>query len=324
MVKIGILALENCMKSSVTGPYDIFSVASFEWKRQHPDAPPHFFKPAIISDDGQPVICFNQTRITPDTATKDCGNLDIVFIPVIFGNIDPILFNKRLILWIKNQSQKGALICAACAGAFLAAETGLLDQRQATTHWFLSTDFQKRYPDVILKTEKMIVDEGDIVTAGGVTAYMDLSLYMVRRFGSADLSAALSRLLLIDPVRQSQAPYTAFDFNTTHQDKAVLKAQIRMEKHLAQRMSVEQLADLAGLGLRTFTRRFKKATGDTPLVYLQRLRISKARTLLETTDHTVSEITWATGYEDVSSFRRLFARTTGLSPAAYRKRFCLL
>ncbi len=159
------------------------------------------------------------------------------------------------------------MLCAVCAGVFPVAETGLLDKRKATTHWNLADDFQNRYPDVFLKKEKMIVDEGDIVTAGGVTAYMDLSLYLIARFGSSDLASSVSKTLLIDPSRKSQTPYTAFSFNTAHGDGDILKTQEWMEKNISNSLSVASLAEKAGLGERTFARRFKKATGDTPLEY---------------------------------------------------------
>lgn len=321
MINIGILALENCMQSSVSGPFDIFSVASLEWKRLFPEETTDLFNLNIITDDGLPVTCFNGMKLVPQTGKAVCGSLDIVFIPVVYGNFDPVLANRELICWLCDQSKKGTVVCAVCAGVFLAAETGLLDQKQATTHWHLADAFQKRYPNVILKPEKMIVDAGDFITAGGVTAYMDLALYLIGRFGSFELASSVSKALLIDPSRRLQTPYTKFDFNIAHGDENILKTQHWMETHCTEVISVPSLARTVGLGERTFARRFKKATGDTPLEYLQHLRIGKARTLLETTVESIDAITWAVGYEDVSSFRRLFKKTTGLSPTAYRKKF---
>ena len=323
MIKTGILALENCMQSSVTGPFDILSVASLEWKRLISDETADLFDLIIITDDGLPVTSFNGMKIQPHLRKDACDSLDIIIIPVIFGDLEPILSNRNLIGWLQNQNEKGVCICAVCAGVFLAAETGLLAGRKATTHWNLADDFQKRYPDVILKKEKMLVDEGDFITAGGVTAYMDLSLYLTGRFGSPDLALSVSKILLIDPLRKSQTPYRAFSFNMAHGDAGILKVQRWMEKNSSDSMTISSLADKAGFGQRTFARRFKKATGDTPLEYLQHIRIGKARTLLETTDESVDNITYETGYEDVSSFRRLFRKITGLSPTAYRKKFSL-
>ncbi len=323
MIEIAIMALENCMKSSVNGPFDILSVASLEWKQLHPHEKNDLFGLRIITDDGFPVTCFNDTLIKPHMGKDDCEKLDIIYIPVVYGDLSSILSNKGLVSWLHDQNERGIIICAVCAGVFLAAETGLLDGKKATTHWNLAEDFKKRYPDVILKKEKMIVDEGDFITAGGVTAYMDLSLYIAGRFGSSQLASLLSKALLIDPARRSQTPYTAFDFNTAHGNENILKIQHWMKKNSSESISVTMLADIAGLGQRTFARRFKKATGDTPLEYLQHLRLGKARTLLETTDEPVDAITYLTGYEDVSSFRRLFKKATGLSPTAYRKKFSL-
>lgn len=322
MIKIGILALENCMQSSVTGAFDILSVASREWQRLS-DHPAPLFDPMIIAQDNHPVTCFNGIKLQPHKEKEACENLAILMIPVIFGDLDPLLSDRQLMAWLRDQHQRGVCICAVCAGVFLAAETGLLAHKTATTHWNLADDFQHRYPDVNLKPEKMLVDEGDFITAGGVTAYMDLCLYLAGRFGSPELASSVSKTLLIDPLRKSQTPYSTFSINTTHGDETILEIQHWMDKNSAAPMAVSQLADKACLGQRTFARRFKKATGDTPLEYLQYLRMGKARTLLETTGNSIDSITHATGYEDVSSFRRLFKKITGLSPTAYRKKFSL-
>jgi transcriptional regulator GlxA family with amidase domain len=296
MVDMGILAVENCMQSSVSGPFDILSVASLEKKRLFPEEKKDLFNLRIITDDGLPVTCFNGMKLVPHMGKEACESLDILFIPVIYKNLAPLLTNRQLIGWLQDQNQKGTVICAVCAGVFLAAETGLLAQRQATTHWHLADAFQKRYPDVVLKQEKMIVDAGDFITAGGVTAYMDLSLYLVGRFGSNELASSVSKALLIDPSRRLQTPYTRFDFNIVHNDENILEVQHWMETHYADPISVLSLGKTIGLGERTFARRFKRATGDTPLEYLQHLRIGKARALLETTGESIDAVTRGVGY----------------------------
>jgi transcriptional regulator GlxA family with amidase domain len=323
MKTIAFLALETCMESSISGPYDILSLASSQWAERFSDTGDGLFKLSIVSPDGLPVTCFNGMRITPHMGVADCRNPDIIFIPVTFGDREAMVSNRSLVSWLRTRNERGTILCAVCAGVFLVAQTRLLDGRTATTHWNLSEEFAGRYPDVILKKERMIVDEGDIITAGGVTAFIDLALYMAGRFGSPELSSVLSRMLLIDPARRLQTPYAEYRFNTSHRDRSILKAQDWMEENMTAPLSVPLLADRAGLGERTFARRFKKATGDTPLEYLQYLRIRKARSLLETTDEPVEVITSRTGYEDASSFRRLFKKATGLSPTAYRKKFGL-
>ncbi|MCP3922812.1 MAG: GlxA family transcriptional regulator [Desulfobacterales bacterium] len=318
--KISILAVENCMQSSVTGIYDILSVASNQWMMSGGRS--ELFELSIVSYDGLPVRSFNGLEITPHYGVNDC-NPDIIFIPVVLGELETSLSNRPLINWIKDQNKNSVVICAVCAGVFLAAETRLLKNRTATTHWNLAEDFQKRYPDISLKKEKMLIDEGDFITAGGVSAYMDLALYIAGKYGSRELALTISKILLIDPIRKSQTPYSGFNFNLKHGDEAILKIQKYLEKNYSKALKIKYLADKAGLSERTFARRFRKATGETPLEYLRFIRIGKARSLLETTLDSVDSITYATGYEDVSSFRRLFKKITGLSPSAYRKKFGL-
>ena len=323
MKKIGIFALENCMHSSVTGAFDILTVASSEWKKLYGENNGDLFGLTIFTDNGQNVTSFNGIKIEAHKGRNECDDLDIIFIPVVHGELDSILTSKGLIDWLYQQHKKGVIICAVCAGVFLAAQTGILNNRKATTHWQLADDFQERYPEVVLKKEQMIVDEGVVITAGGVTAYMDLALYLAGRFGTPELTSILSKLLLIDPARRLQTPYKGFDFNKLHSDQEILKVQNWMAENITKSITVPGMAQRAGLGVRTFMRRFKKSTGDTPTEYLQHLRIGKARSLLETTSESFDTITCGVGYEDVSSFRRLFKKSTGLSPAAYRKRFGL-
>ena len=197
MYQTALLAIENCMKSSITSPYDILSIANREWTDHLSNKKKTLFDLMIVSANGEPVTCFNGTQMTPDRGIDDCDKLDIIFIPVIYGDLEPILSNQGLIDRLRDRNSRGTVICAVCAGVFLAAETGLLNKRLATTHWHLADAFMKRYPDVILKKEKMIVDQGDLITAGGVTAFIDLSLYLAGRFGSLALTASLSKTLLI-------------------------------------------------------------------------------------------------------------------------------
>ncbi|NOX34808.1 MAG: GlxA family transcriptional regulator [Deltaproteobacteria bacterium] len=320
MLKIAILALENCMCSSVTGPIDIFSVACREWKKISANKEA-FCDIKIVSYDGKPVTGFNGLLITPHQGMSAADCFDILIVPVLFGDLDAIIGHREVIGWIKEQHAGGACVCTVCAGSFLAAEAGLLTGRKATTHWLLADAFRQKYPDVILKPEKMLVDEGDCVSSGGVTAYLDLCLYIAGRFGSPELVSSLSKILLIDPARQAQSPYQTYSFQKAHGDQEILKVQGWLDMHFNEEISVPDLAGIAGLGERTFARRFKKATADTPLEYVQMMRIEKARRMLESTNEGMDAIITQIGYDDLSSFRRLFKKHTGLSPSAYRRRF---
>jgi transcriptional regulator GlxA family with amidase domain len=321
MLSIAILALPNCMYSSITGPFDVFSVANIEWGKLSQDRKKSFADTKIITLDGTTVTSFNGVPITPFIGSTVQERFDIILIPVLFGDLEPVLGQHNLIAWLRTQHEKGSCICSVCAGSFLIAETGLLDGRQATTHWQLANEFQLRYPRVNLKPEKMLVDDGEFISAGGVTAYLDLSIYLVARFGSPELASSLSKILLIDSARQTQTPYRLYHFQKSHEDKEIRKVQEWLELHYKDVVKLSHMANAGGMGERTFSRRFKKATGDKPFEYLQMMRIESARKILESTNETIDNITFQIGYEDVSSFRRLFKKHTGLSPSLYRKKF---
>jgi transcriptional regulator GlxA family with amidase domain len=323
MLKISILALHNCFHSSVIGPFDIFSVASLKWQLLRKNEE-QFCEVRIVLPDQQSVTACNGLSIASAHTINDTEHFDLIIIPALFGDLEPVLHRPDILEWLVMQHSEGACICTVCAGAFLAASAGLLDGKRATTHWALADDFRRRFPTVILKAEKMLVDEGDIISAGGVTAYLDLCLYLVSRFGSPELASTLTRTLLIDCARQIQSPYSSHTFQRDHGDAAISKSQAWLEVNVTNTVTITQLANVAGLGERTFTRRFKKATGDTPSDYVQLLRIENARKMLETSNDTIESIVQKVGYEDTSSFRRLFKKHTYLSPSAYRKRFSTL
>jgi transcriptional regulator GlxA family with amidase domain len=208
-----------------------------------------------------------------------------------------------------------------CAGAFLLAETGLLAGRPATTHWALREAFAARFPEVRLDTDRLIVDDGDLITAGGVMAWVDLGLRLIERYLGPSVMLATARFFLVDPGGREQRFYSPFAPVLTHGDAAVLKVQRWLQVRGGDRVSLEAMARKAALGERTFLRRFQKATGLTPIVYVQHLRVGKARELLEASDHSIDEIAWQVGYEDTGAFRKVFQRVMGLTPGEYRRRF---
>lgn len=323
MPSIALLAVSNCLYSSITGPVDCLSVASSLWQAMSPEEEPPLFRSTVVAPGGT-ATAFNGTVITADDCLRQDIFYDLVYVPVIFGELAPLLADAETIGWLARQGEHGACLCSVCAGAFLIAQTGRLHGRRATTHWNLADRFAERFPEILLKREMMLIDEGDCITAGGVSAYLDLTLYLAGRFGSPELAAALAKFLLIDPARRLQTPYQSCSFRKNHGDRQILLVQDWLEANLSRAITIGDLAGRAGLGERTFMRRFKRATGETPLDYLRQLRIETARKLLESTAETIDEITRRAGYEDISSFRKLFKRTTGLSPSAYRRRFSCL
>ena len=227
----------------------------------------------------------------------------------------------RHIEWLAAQHAAGTVICSVCAGAFLLAESGLLAGRTATTHWIHSETLAQRFPDIRIDADKLIIDEGDIITAGGVMAWVDLGLNLIERFLTPTVMLSTARFFLVDAGGRQQRFYSSFAPRMGHGDKRVLKVQHWLHKHCAESIPVRGMAARANLGERTFLRRFHKSTGMTPTEYVQQLRVLKARESLEFSMLSVNEIAWIVGYKDSGSFRRVFHAVVGLSPVDYRRRF---
>jgi transcriptional regulator GlxA family with amidase domain len=302
----------------VWGVLDILSFAGMQGKKTK-------FEIDIITTDGKPVHSFNNHPIIATKSIASKTVYDLIYIPGFLADVQQIIDQeKKDIAWLKKQYERGAKLSAACNGNFILAETGLLKKRKATTHWSLINEFRRRYPEVQLQPEKILIDEGDIISGAGTTACLNLSLYLVHRFGSAELAIISSKVFLVDSGRRIQKPYETYNVPKKHGDDIIEKTQNWIESNFKEQITLESMTEVSCLGKRTLIRRFKKATGDTPLVYLQKLRVENAKRLLEGTGNTFNEITWQVGYEDVSSFQRLFKSETGLSPKEYRAKFSLV
>jgi transcriptional regulator GlxA family with amidase domain len=326
-MKVGILVYTHCTSSMVSGVADILAFANLQQangKTTGRKNATSLFEVAVISENGGPVKSFNGLPIIATKSIRSKTVYDLIYIPGFVGNVNDILQReKKLIHWVTNQFKKGAIITAACNGNFLLAESGLLAKKRATTHWSLISEFRNRYMNIILEPEKILIDEGNTISAAGVTAYLNLSVYLVYRFASPELASACAKVFLVDSGRKIQTPYETY-LPRKHGDKNILEIQEWLEKNSKQPVSLDAIVQKSNLGRRTLLRKFKSATGDTPLVYLQRIRIENAKRLLEATDSTFSEITWKVGYEDISSFQKLFKSVTGLSPKEYRMKFALI
>lgn len=225
--------------------------------------------------------------------------------------------------WLLDRHAQGTTLAASCGGVFALAATGLLSGRPATTHWLFADAFRARFPEVRLDIDRMVIEDGDIVTAGGLMAWTDLGLRLVDRLLGPTVMADTGSFMLIDAPGREQRYYSRFSPNLTHGDEAILKVQHWLQAREAKAVSVVDMAKVIAMEERTFQRRFKAATGMKPTEYAQHLRIGKARELLEFTRRTVEQIAWSVGYEDAGAFRKLFHRIVGLSPGDYRTRFAI-
>lgn len=327
-MNVTILMADQCSSTSVAATLEFFETANvlhhFAAPRQarQDDRRPVLFRLETASVDGQSVACTGGLRLTPDKALAEVRDPQLVIVPGFMFNILGVLpALSREMEWLQRQHDQGGYIASMCTGSFVTAQAGLLDGRQATTHWAFSEQFAKRFPKVKLQTERTVTEDGQLMCSGGSTSGSDLLLHLIRKFASPQLAAECAKKLLVDISARSQTPYASTTFKKNHSDAEILKIQIWLERHLGTNIVMERLAADFGLSLRNFIRRFKDATEQTPVEYLQHLRLEKAKLLLESSQEPFDRITLLVGYEDSNSFRRLFKQRVGLSPSDYRKRF---
>ena len=315
-IEIGLVVYEKAQMAAVLGLTDLLTVASkLAAKRQDTTDLPLQVSHWEISGVKQ------QPKRTFSSNLDSVGRLTAVIIPPTLEAPIAKQAAEPWLEWLKEQHSTGMILSSVCAGAFLLGETGLLSKRKATTHWGYTEDFKQRFPDVELDVDRIIIEDGDIVTAGGAMAWTDLGLRMIDRFLGSQVMNETARALLIDPSRREQCYYSAFSPILTHGDAAILKVQHWLQKTEAQDIDLSTLANCAQLEERTFLRRFHKATGMTSTEYVQRLRIGAAKDFLQFSSSPVEQIAWKVGYSDVSAFRKIFKRIVGLTPSEYRRRF---
>jgi transcriptional regulator GlxA family with amidase domain len=232
--------------------------------------------------------------------------------------------HPETVAWLKRMHEQGADLCSACAGALLLAETGLLDGRDTTTHWAFADTFRKNFPEVNLHIDEVLLvagERGEFVMTGAASSWQDLIVYLISRHASPATAQAIGKFMLYSWDSRSQAPFMPFSPPGDHGDSIIRQAQDWLQANHAGEVTIEQMAKQSGLAAITFNRRFKQATGFSPIRYLQRLRVDIARHMLEGSDDPVEQVSWAVGYKDVAAFRRVFKRVTSLSPGAYRRKF---
>ncbi len=322
-MKVDVLVLEGCIALPAIGSLELLTKSGHIACRlgvfqQNP------FEVELVSPAGREVRSVDGLPVRCSRTIREPAQTDLAIVPSLDEEVLPQLErNRACIPWLKELHRRGADIASICTGAFLLAEAGLLDGRRATTHWASRRLFAERYPQVRLQDASIIVDEGSIITSGGATSFLNLIMYLVEKHCGTEVAHVASRMFLIDLNKGPQTAYAIFSTQKAHQDSAVLKAQSLMEDRPQARLSVPGLCSAVGLSRRSFERRFKLATGNTPLEYLQRVRVEAAKKRLERTAEGIEQIAEAVGYEDLPTFRRLFCRLTGMTPFRYRRRYGL-
>jgi transcriptional regulator GlxA family with amidase domain len=324
------VAIPEAAVSPVSGLFETFrAVGSMAAPQDRDRGRGEPFEVEIVSERAGPIEGPSGLTIGAQRAAMEIDRTDVVIVPSMVVDEDAEWVQGRypaLVAWIGAMYERGATVCSACTGAMLTAETGLLDGQEATIHWVAEPYFRKRHPEVVLRLDEALVVAGDggrLVTSGAATAWHDLALYLIARYVGPATAQALARFYLLQWHRGGQAAFQVFDPGTDHGDAVVLAAQRWIADNYAVAAPVAEMVQRSGLAPRTFKRRFRVATGESTIAYVQRIRIERAKRALETGGAPIEQISWAVGYEDPASFRRLFKRLTGLTPGEYRRRFQL-
>ena len=260
--------------------------------------------------------------VNPDLLLEDLDKTDLIIIPALFGDQKKAAErNKEFISWIIDQYKFGAEIATFCIGAFFLASTGLLDGKTCTTHWHFANEFRNMFPEANLVDDKIMTEDAGIYTSGGAYSYLNLLLYLIDKYAGREIAVLISKSFMIDIDRNSQSPFIIFKGQKEHEDEQIKKAQEFIESNYQEKITVEQLASTLALSRRNLERRFKKATANTVVEYIQRVKIEAAKICLETSRENISEVMYKVGYNDTKAFRTTFKKITGLSPVQYRNKY---
>jgi len=325
--KVRILAVPASSAAVLYGLYEVLSWVGRAWEQLTlglPDDP--LLDVKIVAADRAPFKIFHSVPVAPELSIAEAEDADVVCVTDVMTPMDapPQTRYPAETAWIRRAYERGAIIASVCSGTLFLAESGLLDDKEATTHWALRDKFRKFYPKVKLRPERVLAVAGEghrIVTAGGQAAWEDLSLYLISRLCGSQHAIRTAKIYSLSPRHEGQLQFTAMVQHLQDADVVIQSCQSWLADHYRDSHPVAGMIALSGLTSRTFSRRFRAATGYAPLEYVQALRIEEAKQLLETSEQPVETVGADIGYEDSTSFCRLFKRHTGLTPTAYRRRF---
>ncbi|TSJ47947.1 GlxA family transcriptional regulator [Fluviicola chungangensis] len=305
--------------SSLVGSYKLFSRANDYWKERGGE---EIFKIQLAGLSDQVDFYEGLFSVKPHTTISRISKTDLIIVPSLNHNYSHTLsLNDALISWIEKQYKEGAEVASICTGAFILAASGMLDGKNCSTHWSAAEDFRMRFPKVKLQTDQLITDEHGIYTNGGAYSFLNLIIYLIEKYYDRQTAIYCSKVFQIEPDRKSQSVFTMFRGQKQHDDEVVKEVQNYLEENFRNKISVEELSTRFSVGRRNFDRRFIKATGNTPIEYLQRVKVESAKKSLELSRKTVSEVMYEVGYSDLKAFREVFRKFTGMSPVEYKGRY---
>ncbi|MES2458085.1 MAG: helix-turn-helix domain-containing protein [Bacteroidota bacterium] len=319
MKHISILVPRGAILGSLEGSRQLFSqVNEFFKAKGHPP----LFKVQLIGLSTETKVSGGLFTVNTESTINDVEKTDLIIIPAIDGEIgEAIERNKDFIPWIIKQYNGGSEVASLCLGAFLLASTGLVNGRKCATHWLAENDFKRMFPEVNLVTEKIITDEQGIYSSGGAFSYLNLILYLIEKYAGREIAVLSAKVFAIELDRENQLSFTIFQGQKEHEDEPIKKVQEFIENNFSEKITIDQLAAMQAIGRRNLERRFKKATANTIVEYIQRVKMEAAKISLESSRENVNEVMYKVGYTDTKAFRTTFKRITGLSPIQYRTKY---
>ncbi|WP_276485145.1 GlxA family transcriptional regulator [Paraflavitalea pollutisoli] len=319
MKHVSILVPEEAVMTSISDPRMMFAAVN-DFLQRAGKAP--LFKVELVGLSKEVQLYQGCFSVHVDTLVKDVPRTDLILVPAISGDLSKALEkNKDFIPWIVTQHAKGAEVASLCIGAFLLAATGLLDGKRCSTHWIYANEFRDMFPSITLVDDRIITEEEGLYSSGGANSYWNLLIYLVEKYVGREMAILVSKFFAIEIDRKSQSPFIMFNGQKKHEDESIRAAQEFIEKNVTEKISVEELAVRFAIGRRHFERRFKKATNNTPVEYIQRVKIEAAKKHLENSRKNVNEVMYEVGYSDTKAFRTVFKKITGLSPIDYKNKY---
>jgi transcriptional regulator GlxA family with amidase domain len=319
MKNVTILVPETAVIEAVADPRYMFTAVNEFIKSQ---GKPALFNVQLVGLNKEVKLADGIFSIHTDATLRNAQKPDLIIIPAVSGNLEnAIKLNKDFIPWIVMQYKNGAEVASLCLGAFLFASTGLLNGKTCSTHWLFANEFRTMFPDVDLVDNKIVTEQNGLYTSGGANSYWNLLLHLVEKYTNRELAILASKFFVLDIDRKSQSPFTMFKGQKIHDDDEIIKAQEFIEHNFMEKITVDDLCSKFAIGRRTFERRFKKATNNTVIEYIQRVKIESAKKQFETGRKTVSEVMYDVGYADTKAFRDVFRKVTGMSPLDYRSKY---
>ncbi len=319
MKKVSILVPESSVMQAIADPQYLFSAVN-NFLLVAGKQP--LFDVELVGAKKEVKLNNGMYSVNTSRQIKNIKKTDLVIIPALFGDMaTAIEMNKVLLPWIDEQYDNGAEVASLCVGAFLLAATGLLNGKKCSTHWGFINEFREMFPDVEVVDGSIVTEEKRIYSSGGANSYWNLLLYLVEKYTNRETAILASKYFAIDINRDSQAAFAMFKGQKDHVDIEIKKVQEYIEKNIAEKMTVDELAAIAATGRRSFERRFRMATNNSVLEYIQRVKIEAAKRHFESSRKNINEVMYNVGYTDTKAFRDLFKKITGLTPIEYRNKY---